>query len=152
MKNTKKEDTEKLFWMDSDTNIPESDTTVSHMYKLDHINEGREQIEALLNKYSKVTSKGEYDIGTARLPPMHVDTGQHPPIYIPPRRMSPVIKSKLNTHIDSMYKAGIIGKSKSSWSFPLVPVLKKDGTVRPCADLRQLNTICRWEAHPLPHL
>ena len=51
-----------------------------------------------------------------------------------------------------MYKAGIIGKSKSSWSFPLVPVLKKDGTVRPCADLRQLNTISRWEAHPLPHL
>ena len=51
-----------------------------------------------------------------------------------------------------MHQAGIIKPSTSAWSFPLVPVTKRDGDVRPCADLREMNKISKFEAHPLPNI
>ena len=148
-----KGETEKMMWLESDWDTNSlKPKTVSHMYDLNHIKEGKEAVEELLNKYHAVTSQHDYDVGRCTLQEMHIDTGDHQPIYIPPRRMSPIVKQKLKVHINSMHKAGIIGKSNSSWSFPLVPVLKKNGEVRPCADLREINKISRWEAHPLPNL
>lgn len=125
---------------------------VSELYNLDHIQEGRREVEMLLNKYPSVTSISDYDIGECLLPPLDIDTGDHPPICIPPRRMNPHQKEKIRIHVQDMHRAGIIKPSNSAWSFPLVPVTKRDGDVRPCADLRQINEISRFEAHPLPHI
>ena len=133
-------------------NINNKNRNVAELYSLDHIIEGREEIEGLLNKYATVTSVSEYDIGECRLPALDIDTGDHPPICIPPRRMSPHQKEKIRGHVQDMHRAGIIKLSNSAWSFPLVPVKKRDGDIRPCADLRQINAISRFEAHPLPHI
>ena len=93
----------------------------------------------------------EYDIGFCKIQPMDIET-DHTPICIPPRRMSPHIKYKVREQITQMHRAGIIEPSRSPWSFPLVPVMKRDGEVRPCADLRELNRVSRFEAHPLPQI
>ena len=56
-------------------------------------------MEALLNKYPSITSMSDYDIGECLLPPLDIDTGDHPPICIPPRRMNPHQKEKIRIHV-----------------------------------------------------
>ena len=145
------ENTEGLMWAEPEQNNPD-DSKVSHLYNLGHIKQGRVEIENILNKYHSVTSRGDYDVGECKLDPMHIDTGNRGPVYVPPRRMSPIVRQELSQHIDEWQKNRIITTSNSSWSFPLVAVRKKDGTCRPCADLREINKITRYEAHPLPNL
>ncbi|BFZ04571.1 hypothetical protein BsWGS_07610 [Bradybaena similaris] len=49
-----------------------------------------------------------------------------------------------------MLRAGIIERSQSAWSSPIVIVSKRDGTHRFCCDYRALNKITRPVSYPLP--
>ena len=92
----------------------------SKFYKLEHVTEGQSELITLLNRFPSVTSRAEYDIGNCTLPAMEVDTGRAEPICIPPRRMGPTQKEKIRKHVVGMTEAGILSKSDSAWSFPLV--------------------------------
>lgn len=56
-------------------------------------------------------------------------------------------RDQVQKQIDHMLLSEIIQKSNSSYINPLVPVIKKDGTVRVCLDARRLNErlIEDWE-------
>lgn len=49
-----------------------------------------------------------------------------------------------------MLAAGLIERSRSPWSFPVVVVDKKDGSKRFCVDFRRLNKITKPISYPLP--
>ena len=51
-----------------------------------------------------------------------------------------------------MQKDGIIVPSLSPWSSPIVLVKKKDGSTRFCIDFRQLNSITKKGAQPIPRI
>jgi hypothetical protein len=51
-----------------------------------------------------------------------------------------------------MQEQGIIRKSSSPWSSPLVLVIKKNGKVRPCVVYRRLNAVTIKDAFPLPRI
>ncbi len=51
-----------------------------------------------------------------------------------------------------MKKGGIISKSLSSWTLPVIIVTKKDGSLRYCIDYRKLNKITKTDAHSLPRI
>ena len=51
-----------------------------------------------------------------------------------------------------MLARGIIERSSSPWSFPIVLVKKKDGSTRFCVDFRKLNMVTKKDAHLIPRL
>jgi hypothetical protein len=85
--------------------------------------------------------------------PVHViDTGDHPPVKQPIRRIPFVHREKISTMVDEMLAQGVIQPSVSAWSSPVVLVPKKDGTSRFCVDYRRLNGVSRKDVYPLPRI
>ena len=54
------------------------------------------------------------------------------------------------TQVQQMLSNGVIRPSNSPWASPVVLVKKKDGSLRFCADFRQLNAATIKDAHPIP--
>ena len=48
-----------------------------------------------------------------------------------------------------MHKQGIIQKSNSPWSSPLLLIFKTNGKIRPCVDYRALNSKTLKDAYPI---
>ena len=51
-----------------------------------------------------------------------------------------------------MQSMGVVQPSSSPWASPVVMVRKKDGTSRFCVDYRELNSVTRQDAFPLPRI
>ncbi len=55
-------------------------------------------------------------------------------VNLPPHQVPMQIKGAVDQEINRLLRAGIIKESSSEWCSPIVPVRKKDGTVRLCVD------------------
>ena len=58
----------------------------------------------------------------------------------------------MDSEIKEMLELGVIEKSVSPYSSPVVLVPKKDGSVRFCIDFRKLNKVTEFDAEPMPNL
>ena len=74
-------------------------------------------------------------------------TGYHHIAYL-----MPIGTSLRRIELEEMEKHGIIEKSSSDWSSPIVLVKKKDGTLRFCIDFRRLNSVSKTDAYPMPRV
>ena len=54
--------------------------------------------------------------------------------------------------INDMLNQDVIELAHGPWSSPVFLVKKKDGSSRFCIDFRQLNSVTRKDAHPLPRI
>ncbi len=59
-------------------------------------------------------------------------------VSLPSRQVLINIGVQVRQEIDKLLKAGIIVESNAEWCSPLVPICKKDGSVRLCVDYREL--------------
>ncbi len=73
-------------------------------------------------------------------------------VNLPPRQIPAGIREAVKNEIDVLLRDGIIIESSSAWASPLVPVRKKDGSVRICVDFRQLNAVTPLRRYWLPSL
>jgi transposase InsO family protein len=64
--------------------------------------------------------------------------------------VSPPKQKIIDDEIAKMLAGGLIEHSKSPWSSPVCLIPKKDKTYRFCVDYRQLNSVTRKDAYPLP--
>ena len=91
-------------------------------------------------------------LGCTKAVEHRIETGDGPPIKIPPRRAGlpkvEIIKEEVNAMLDQ----GIIRPSQSPHSFPVVLVKKNDGSVRVCIDYRKLNDVTIKDAFPIPKI
>eukprot|EP00752_Nemacystus_decipiens_P015553 g13876.t1 len=97
------------------------------------------------------TSHSSWGTGLFALDPKKVPVCNGPPMELPlldehartfqakQRRFSPEETAMIQAEVQKMVDAGIIQRSTSPGAACLVPVRKKDGTVRICVDLRMLN-------------
>lgn len=72
------------------------------------------------------------------------------PVFQQPRRLSVVEIKETESIRSDWLKKGIIQRSSSDYASPIVPVRKKDGTMRICVDYRRLNQKTVKDRYPIP--
>ena len=68
------------------------------------------------------------------------------------RRIPPGMLEEVRKHVHDMLACGAIRHSHSPWSSNIVPVRKKDGSLRLCLDFRKLNAKTIRDAYQLPRI
>ena len=81
-----------------------------------------------------------------------IDTGDHPPIKQPPRRIPYALRQTVDEMVDDMLRQEVIQPTSSPWGSPVVLVKKKDGSLRFCVDYRRLNSVTKRDVYPLPRV
>ncbi|XP_015939833.1 uncharacterized protein LOC107465368 [Arachis duranensis] len=74
------------------------------------------------------------------------------PISIAPYRMAPLELTELKNQLEELLQKGFIRISVSLWGAPVLFVKKKNGSMRLCADYRQLNKITVKNKYPFPRI
>ena len=84
---------------------------------------------------------------------IHIDPEAKPHFY-QPRTVPYALRVKVEEELDCLEKAGIIKRTQlSDWAAPIVPMLKRDGTVRICCDYKvTVNQAAKLDTYPLPHI
>lgn len=91
-------------------------------------------------------------IGRTNVLKHNIDTGDNIPIkqrYYP---VSPYVQKDMDAEYDRMLRMGVIEKSKSPWSNPMVCVRKSNGKIRLCLDCRKLNDVTKKDSYPVPYI
>ena len=106
----------------------------------------RKQMSNVLKTWESVLSNSP---GNTSVLLHDVDTGQAPPVRIPPYQLPDVWREQVKEEVAGLLEQGIIQHSTSPWS-SIVPVKKPDGTVRLCVDYRKLNKITVDDPYYIP--
>ena len=85
----------------------------------------RSAFDMLCEKYPKVFSKGNEEIGTTQLVTMDIDMGDSPPVSSRPYTLALKHYRWVQEEIETLERAGVITKSMSPWASPIVIVPKK---------------------------
>ena len=64
----------------------------------------------------------------------NIETGNHPPIKQPSRRVPFSVRGEIHTVVGGMLEAGVVQESWSPWASLIVLVKKKDRSLRFCVD------------------
>ena len=89
-------------------------------------------------------------IGKTNVAEHIIDTGDAPPIKIPPRQIPFHYADKVHAQLEDMVKEGIIRPSTSPWCAPAVYVPKSSGDIRICVNFVQLNKVTKKDSYPVP--
>ncbi len=81
-----------------------------------------------------------------------IDTGEHRPIRLPPRRLPITNQDVEKSEVQKMLDKEVIEPCQSSWVSPVVLVTKKDGSTGFWVDYRKVNEVTRKDAYPLPRI
>ena len=109
----------------------------------DKVNEIQQFIDDFEDRYSK--NPGRTDLET-----FTIELTDEKPIRSRPYHTPYAMREIIDQEIEKMMELGIIERSKSPYSSPVVLVLKKDQTYRFCIDYRKLNNITKFHAEPIP--
>ena len=107
----------------------------------------KEEVHDLLQEFSDILSSVP---GTTNLIEHKIELTDNTPIR---SKMYPVpygMYETMREEINSMLSMDIIEPSESPYSSPVVLVKKKDGGLRHCQDMRQVNKVTRFNCESLP--
>ena len=110
----------------------------------------KESIYHILMRHSTVISGNKADLGEAKAVQHFIDTGDHAPIRVPPRRLPFHKRDVVQKEVESMLASDVVEPSSSPWSAPVVLVKKNHGSERCCIDDRKLNSITKKDVFHYP--
>ncbi len=109
-----------------------------------------DDLEELMGEFGDVFSDVPGNTDRVR---MTIDTGDSPPIRLSPYSVPMGIRDEVKAELDGLLECGVIERSCSCWSSPLVPVKKGGGGgIRLCVDYRKLNEVTIKEPYYIPGL
>ncbi|XP_026746988.1 uncharacterized protein K02A2.6-like, partial [Trichoplusia ni] len=82
---------------------------------------------------------------------IHVREGARP-VFMRARPLAYALREPVERALEQLVRDDILTPvSHSDWAAPIVPVVKKDGTIRICADFKlSLNKVLEVDRYPLP--
>ena len=106
----------------------------------------KEEFEKLCEEYNDIFSKDSSDIGKTPLITMEIETGDSPPVCQRPYNLPLKHIDWVQKELDTLEKAGVITRSVSLWSSPIVVVPKRTAPGEPpkkrlCVDYRVINSL-----------
>ena len=112
----------------------------------------RKEVLRTLLQFADVISIGGYGETNLISHAIVVEPGTAP-IKMKHRPLNPVMEESLRQQIDRWLDQRVVEEADSPWSFPLVPVPKKNGKeIRWAVDYRRLNAVTKKDAFPLPNI
>lgn len=111
----------------------------------------KDKLLQIIEQYESIFSRHKMDCGEATDFVHRIRLVDDKPFRLQYRRGQPCHYDKLPTALNEMEELGIIHKSQSEYSSPLVLVVKPNGDLRLRNDFRWLNARTVKDAHPLPH-
>jgi hypothetical protein len=82
-----------------------------------------------------------------------INTGDHPPISVPPFREPLALRQLTKEYVANLLKKKLVRPSKSPWAAPVLIIPKKEtGKWRFVVDYRKLNKIVPRDSFPLPRI
>ena len=109
----------------------------------------REQTGRLQQHYADVFSPLP---GRTSLIQHRVETYPGMTVRSRPYRLPEHKRKVVQAELKAMVEMGVIEESNSAWCSPIVPVVKKDGSIRFCVDYRKVNEVSRFDAYPMPRV
>ena len=112
----------------------------------------KQLLEDLLNQHSKVFRDELETVKDVKVK-LHVRNDSTPKFF-KPRTLPLALREKVSNELDQLEASGIIVSVKlSTWAAPVIPVIKKDGSVRFCGDYKiTVNSVAQNEVYPLPRI
>lgn len=111
-----------------------------------------QQLHDLLMQNETTFSKNKDDLGTASSIKHKINTGKAKPFKQPLRRIPITKREAVDKEIQRLLDCNIIEPSTSPWASNIVPVTKKNGSIRICVDMRSLNNLTIKDSYPLPRI
>ena len=108
-----------------------------------------ENLVTFLYEYRDVMATSIKDLKGCDVAQYYIETGDSLPIRKRSYRLSQTDRAEVARQVAEMEECGIIKKSDSPWSAPVVLVTKKGGTRRFCCDFRGLNSVSLISTFPL---
>ena len=113
--------------------------------------EQRKRVHELLSRYKDVFMENLTQPGQLKVDPFRIDIIPGTTIKKPrPFRKSEAEHDKIKAFNDDKLKKGVAETSSSVTAAPTMLVPKKDGKLRMCVDLRDLNKITIGVVYPIP--
>lgn len=123
---------------------------ISPISKINSVSSVNSDLDVILDRYKQVFDGGLgcYSGGTATL---RVREGAAP-VFRRARPLPFALRGRVDAELDGMLRSGVIEPVDcADWATPLVPVTKKDGGLRVCADFKvTLNPVLMVDRYPLP--
>ncbi len=82
----------------------------------------------------------------------YIDTKDAKPIKQAQRRLAFHLQKEIKTTLEELISTGIIVPSESDWASNIVPVRKRDGSIRICVDYRKLNNVTIKDCYSIPRI
>jgi len=114
-----------------------------------------------ITEFQDVVAWTEDQIGKTFLQASSIDTGDTIPIKQRAYKRSQAEENIAQDEVNNWLRLGIVERSKSPWSSPIVLVPKKsinpddpteEKRYRPCVDFRKLNAVTKSDSFPLPNM
>ena len=112
----------------------------------------QEQARKLLLKWKHLFAHSSLDLGKTSLIKNQIELTDLMPFKECYQCIPPHMYDDVKAHLQEMQDIGAIRKSHSPWASMVVLVLKKDGSLRFCIDLRKLNNQTIKDVYLLPHI